>query len=408
MNFGFLTEDVKIPIRKLLAVTLIFSSTLAWFYLFHAYLLDEIFVGFEISWLYFGKALFYISIVASAIIGSLTSERIHRRKFLWIWIAFGVLTTASLAVFQGLAFSLFFSVILGASFGLGFPSCEAFLADSTVIEERARVSGIMIFVTFAIVFITILGSSLLNLAMIELILLAIILRSSSFFALLIDPCPREEGKIKSWQTILTSKDFALYLAPWLIFNVANGLMNVVRLPQSPDYAWASRIGQVFLYAGTSIIALLSGVIADRLGRKQPIIIGLVMLGGSYALLGFYLSPQTWLVVMATSGIAWGFIIVSYAVTVLGDLASPGSKEKFYALGGIIPLIIYMSFSGVSNLLNINVPANAISSVLCIALFISVIPVWRASETLPETKMRARRLKEHVEKVGKLVQESKKD
>jgi MFS family permease len=404
LNFGFLTEDIKIPLRRLLAVVFLFSSTFAWFYIFHIYLLDKTFASLgPTQWLYLGKALFYTSIVFSAIIGSLISERVNRRKLLWSWIAFGVLTTASLAVFQGLVFSLLSSALLGASFGLGFPSCLAFLADSTAIEERARVSGVLFFLTLAMVFLLLLFSSLLNLGVVELVWLALILRASSFFALLIDPCARETGKEKSWLTILASKDFVLYLFPWLIFNIANGLTSFVRVPES-----ASAIGQVLMFGSACIVALTSGVLADRFGRKWPIIIGQIMLGASYAFLGLATSSLSWLVYMTTQGIAWGFIAVSYFLAVLGDLSSPGgSKERFYVLGGIIPLVMIMSFSGVSDLLNLSAPAGALYPALSILLFVSFIPVLRASETLPETKARARRMREYVKKVGKLVQESKK-
>ena len=410
MNFGFLNEDVKIPLRRFLAVAFLFSSTFAWFYLFHIFLLDKIFVSLEpLKLIYFGKALFYISIVFSAIIGSLIGEKVERRKLLWSWIAFGVLTTASLAVFQGVLFSLLFSALLGASFGLGFPSCLAFLADSTAIEERARVSGVLFFITLTMVPLLLLFSSLLNLGVVELVLLALILRASSFFALLIDPCARETGKEKSWLTILASKDFVLYLFPWLIFNIANGLTAFVKLPESLDFQSASAIGATLKFVSASIVALISGVLADRFGRKNPIIIGLSMLGVSYLLLGVLgISPTSWLVIMTTQGIAWGVIAVSYFLAVLGDLSSSGgSKERFYVLGGIIPLVMVMLFSGVSDLYKLNPPTNPLSSALGILIIVSIYPILRASETLPETKIRERRLREHVQKVGKLAEESRK-
>jgi hypothetical protein len=45
--------------------------------------------------------------------------------------------------------------------------------------------------------------------------------------------------------------------------------------------------------------------------------------------------------------------------------------------------------------------------LSIVVLASVIPVLRAPETLPEAKARARKMREHIEKVGKLIQEFKK-
>jgi hypothetical protein len=46
-----------------------------------------------------------------------------------------------------------------------------------------------------------------------------------------------------------------------------------------------------------------------------------------------------------------------------------------------------------------------STILTIILFGAILPLLYAVETLSESKMRERKLKEHAEKVGKLVEES---
>jgi len=96
------------------------------------------------------------------------------------------------------------------------------------------------------------------------------------------------------------------------------------------------------------------------------------------------------------------------LSVPGDLANQGPKEKFYALGIIIPVLIYMGIPAVSEFLDIGVPASALSSVLSIILFLSVIPIFRAKETLPETKKRAREISDYLDdKVRKYGKKSKK-
>ncbi len=49
------------------------------------------------------------------------------------------------------------------------------------------------------------------------------------------------------------------------------------------------LGTVFRYVFIAIFGFVWGVVADRVGRKQPIIIGLIILGVSFALLGFAMS-----------------------------------------------------------------------------------------------------------------------
>jgi MFS family permease len=408
MNLGFLTEDVKIHSRKLFAVTILVSSSLAWVYLIY-FSFDSTFKSLTSDpfWVYAGKALFLSFIAFSAIFSSMISGKVSRRRLLWSSTTLGVVVTASLAVFPSTIFT-FSSVLLGISLGLCYPCFTAFLADCTVVEERARVSGLIFLATFVTLMLASTVVELFSLGLIGVVLLGIFLRSTSYLALILDPCDRESGKEKSWRAVLAHKDFSFYLFPWLMFNIASGLISFVWtwLPKTPDYAWATAIGGPLHFLGAGVFGFTAGFIADRLGRKQPIIIGMVMLGVSFAFLGLATSSLSVLVYYVISGIAWGFLMVAY-LAVPGDLALPGSREKFYALGIIIPIIIYMGIPAISEFLNIGVPANAFSSVLSIIIFVSVIPVLRASETLPESIIRERKLKEHVKKVGELVEESKK-
>jgi MFS family permease len=405
LNFGFLTQDIKISSRKFVAVTILSSGTLAWFFLIQVYL-GEAFKNFAYNsfWPSIATILFYGFSAFSAIIGSLVGERVNRRKLLWAWMILGVLTTASLTVFSGVIFLAFSSILLGVSFGFGLPSCAALLADRTVVEERARVSGTIWLETFLMASLAISVISFLKFGITEVILLCIILRSTSFLALFLDPCDRATGRKKSWRRVLKYKQFAFYLFPWIMFNIAAGLAWWVIPPSI--YSSAIITGTSIRYVCAAIFGFISGVAADRVGRKQPIIIGLVILGISFALLSLGPSTFSVLVYLTTSGIAWGILSVVY-VAVSGDLSFPGSKEKFYALGTVAPLIIWISLANTPSLLRISDPVSALSPVLSIILFVSVIPVLYASETLPEGKMHARKLNEYLRKMGKRVEENKK-
>lgn len=406
-SLGFFTKDITIPLKRLIAVALLFSNTLLWFYIFHYYLLDALLrvPGVDLFYIGLGKVFFYSFAVFSGIAGSLISERVERRKFLWCWLAIGFLTTVSLTVFRGLEFSLLSSLFLGVSFGLGFPTCQAFLTESTTFEERGRVAAIVIFVSFVTLALILLFAQ--ELGIMGLVLICAALEGTSFLALFIDPCQREIGSIKPWLSIVTSRAFASYAVPWFIFQLANGILLFGSLPS--EFNSVATTGLAFEVIAAIFAVLISGFLADFVGRKQPIMIGLLMLGISYAIFGLASTPLSYFVYLAVEGIAWGLIAVSYMQVVLGDLSSGfGSKERFFALGGImIPLFTYTVFSVVQEWSNFSVPANTLSSILSIVLLASVIPVLRAPETMPEAKARARKLREHIEKVGKLVQESKK-
>ena len=109
----------------------------------------------------------------------------------------------------------------------------------------------------------------------------------------------------------------------------------------------------------------------------------------------------------TLGVAWGFLMVVYLV-IPGDLAGSYSQERYYALATVLPLVIYMSLSALPSALNVTLPINVLSPVLSMILFLSLVPVLLARETLPETEIRKRELNEHIEKVGKMVQKSEEE
>lgn len=412
MNFGVFTADFKISRREFAAVTLLSSGTLAWFFLFSMNF-ENIFtitLTVDLFWVYVGKAVFFSFAALSAIIGSMISEKVNLRKLIWSWIALGLFTTASLAVFQGTYFSVLISGLLGLSFGLGYPVCLALLADCTVVEERGRVAGAVFVEAFALVFLAYIVISVFNLGMAGIILSCVGLRSISLLALVLVSCQRKKAKESSWRSVFENRNFVLYLVPWIMFNIASGLFFFVynwiyQLPNHADYVWAIDAGNAFHFFMPVVFGLIAGVVADRFGRKQPVILGMILLGVSFAFFGLFTSPLSMLFYLTISGVAWGFLMVVYA-TVPGDLSYEGSKEKFYALSTVLPFIVNMSLAGVADFFGVGIQAVTLSSILSIILFASVIPVLRAAETLPESKMRERKMREYVDKVGEVVQESK--
>ena len=380
------------------------SGSLAWsFFVLYAY--ENSFIDFKMEpfLVYLGFSFLLGFGALSAIVGSVISGKTDRRKLLLWWTTLGVISSASVAFLSGTLF-LLSSVLLGISLGLGYPYFTSFLADCTVIEERARISGLVILATFLFVIFAVAIVSVFSLGLIEVVLVSILLRSTNYVALALDPYQKMEGKEKPWREVLTNRNFSFYIFPWLMFNIATGLTPFVFSGLSSQYDYAVTVGNVLHYLGAGVGGIIAGFAADRFGRKQPIVAGMVMLGASFAFLGLATSPDSVLTYLAVSGIAWGFLIVVY-LAVPGDLSPPGAREKFYALGIVVPLIIYGGLGSLSQLLKISAPASSVSSILSIILFMSTIPVLRATETLPETKIEERKLSDHIKKVGKLIQES---
>jgi MFS family permease len=413
LNLKFLTKDLKVSRRKFAAVTILTSGTLAWFFLLNLYLSD-IFKSIapnEPTWAYFnvGQILCYGFTIFWAVIGSFISKGINRCGLLISWILLGALSTIFLALFQGPIFVVISSLLLGLSLGLGFPIIMAFVADSTVIEERARVSGIIIVGTFVLAFIALAVVRTLSLGILGTLVLFAAVRLISLVALVIDNCDgKEEKNVESPRLPkVVYREYVFYLFPWMMFIIAAGLAgNLIpeTIRQSPEFY----LGTTLRYACIAIFGLVAGVAADRFGRKPPIITGLIMLGVSFALLGFNMSPTSVLIYLLVSGMAWGLFFVIF-LAVPGDLSVSGAREKSYALGYILPLAIYFGLSTVPGEgFFSGFPASALSQVFSIILFLSIIPILRSKETLPREKIQDRKMKEHLEKIEELIQESKKN
>lgn len=411
LGLEFIKANFTITSGKFASVIILVSTSFAWLFMFFNFFID-IFLEYinNISTIYNGYFFFLGFAAFSALVGSVLSERTNRKKFLVSWIVIGLLANISLIFTQefGLAHFYLISAVLGISIGLGFPSCLAYLADCTAVEERARISGVAVLVTLIIAILSWTVASASNFGIGLLILLSTV-KGTSLFAFISGNCERQKSeKIRSWKSIFTSKDFVLYLFPWLMFSVGGSLIGFafIDLPEAP-YVSAVQAGMVLHYLTWAVFGLISGIMADRLGRRQPIMVGLISLGVSFAILGIATNPVTYVVYQALSGVAWGFLFTVY-ITILGDLSSYGSKEKFYAMGAIMPIILTLSFNSLIGLFGITASSSILSPILSIVLFLSTFPVSRATETLPDKKIRDRELKEHVKRARKFIEKSKKE
>jgi MFS family permease len=152
---------------------------------------------------------------------------------------------------------------------------------------------------------------------------------------------------------------------------------------------------------------VTGIVADRFGRKQPLIIGLIMFYTSFALVGFAMNPTTAIIFYLATGVAWGSLLVVF-LSVPGDLSASSSRAKYYAAGTMLPIIILFGLtSGPAPELLSKLANSSSFIVLSFALFLTIIPILRAKETLPEEKIKERKTTEYLDKLGKIITESKK-
>jgi len=396
-----------VPRGKLLAVTLLFSSSFAWFFVFYANR-DLYYSSGTTSASFLSNVGFIallVSVAVSAFLGSFIAGKVDRRKLLFLSLVSGVLFTVPMIFLNSNEFMVIWEVMAGLSFGVGFPSCQAFLADATAPDERGRVAGIVITVTFVLVIFSTILRSVLDLGLAGLLLLTIGLKSIGFLSFKLDPISRVEKEAKPWRAILSYRDFNRYLLAFCVFMIAAGLVSLLwqAIPNTPPYDAAWNAAQVPRNLGIIVFAMIAGLMADRLGRKKPIIVGLVLLGAAYAIVGLMTTPETFFVNLLLSGFAWGIILAVYLI-VPGDLAFPGSTERFYTVGWVFPLILYIGVYG-AGIVGLPLRIDVFSTALTMIVIAAVLPLLSAVETLSEGRIRERELREHAEKVSKLVQES---
>ncbi len=347
----------------------------------------------------------FSGIICSALVGAILVKRIGNTRFLKVWMILGVMASlflgainsSSLLIISLLAF------LLGASLGIGMPACMEYYTRCVPVEKRGRVSGI-IMLTFVI------GMALFNIVGVtDPLTLGIVLAAWRFasllpFLLLRPAVNRIEQKkgAASYKQIFNQKSFVLYFIPWVMFSLVNYLTSPVQSSLVGEQIIASFMLIQNGFMGIS--AVVGGFLLDYIGRKRIAIAGFVMIGLSAAVFGVY--PGNLLSVYFSAivgGIAWGFIFVLFILTIWGDLSHGMPSDTYYALGVTPFFISYFLEFTVGKYISALVPASALFSFTVLFLFLAVLPLVYAPETLPEKTLKDRDLKSYTEKALKQAQ-----
>ena len=205
--------------------------------------------------------------------------------------------------------------------------------------------------------------------------------------------------------IIRERTVFLYFVPWFLFTI----VNFVEQPLLEQHFGANLYSQ-YMMAGiliTSVSAFLGGAICDYKGRKVSGILGFILLGIGYAFLtllpGTQVSQILWTLLV---GVAWGVLYVTFIFVVWGDISEGKTQEKYYLLGGM-PFLLSNLISVLVKPFAEFVPITASFSLASFFLFLAILPLLYAPETLPEKVMKDRELKNYIEKAQKEVEKSQK-
>lgn len=349
-----------------------------------------------------------VGAIFSALAGGLLVKKRSKRNILLVsWMLLGVGTSlAALIGNTAGSLGLFtLSLLFGISFGVGMPSCMGYFSEHSHVENRGRLGGIIMFITG-------LGMFLLGIMAVEngatsVFVLAGWRLVGLLLFLIVKPHEQStEEKPASYRQVIAQRPFILYLVPWLLFS----LVNYLSLPVLSNYLdpsvleFSMTIENVLL----GVFALFGGFLSDLIGRKRMATAGFVLLGVGYTILG--IAPESissLYFYTIVDGIALGILYSLFVITVWGDLSYGSPSDKHYALAGI-PFFVSMYLRSAIGPFISEVSPYAIFSFTAFFLFLAVLPLMYAPETLPDKIMKDRELKNYIEKAQKEAEKAQKN
>ncbi len=396
---------------RFLTTFILLINALTWYYIIST-IIDMMITAFDPTKIQILTAwvTHYIAVFGFGILGAILSERITRRRLIQIWIFLGIISSCLPIFIENtfIEFAYFESFLLGAVFGFGMPSCLAYFADITPIENRGKKSAIILLATNLVAALFIISLQIISSGIVYAALIATIWRGLGLSVFLWDKTRekvRELGQMEhvSFLSIFKNNAIVLYLATWLLFCLIDRFEKPI-LFSFFGVDFHNLLSIVEPIVG-SISAVVGGVLADLIGRKRVAMYGFVSLGIAYAMLG--IMPNwlfSWYFYIIMDAIGAGFLWMLFILVLWGDLAMLQPKEKYYFVGStpffvsdIIRFVIPVIFTS-EELISL---AYATFSIASFFLFLAVLPLMYAPETLPEKRIRERELKGYIEKAKKV-------
>ena len=409
-----LAVDGGVLQRSFLATFVLVVNAFSWYFPLYVFFENTLRKFLEFNVLLGTLGIHYAAVIGFATVGTTVIKRFASRStILCVWMFIGVVSSAMMIILDtsNIAYLLLVSFLLGISLGLGFPSCLAYFGDHSKKENRGRLGGITFCASgFSMLLVGLFIST--STFAIGVLILTVWRGLGLILFLLVNPkqeC-RQSVVDVSFRSVLVDRSFVLYLVPWIMFCLVN-FLEIPMLRARAEILFEIDLALLFPIAEFGIggfVALVSGWFVDSIGRKRVVIFGFIVLGIAYALLGLFSNViLSWYLLIMLDGIAWGIFSLIFYMVIWADLAGNRLKEKHY-LVGILPFLIsaYLQilFTPYAELIDVS----AAFSLASLFLFLAVLPLLYAPETLPERVIRKRHLQKYLEDVKKVKKKYEKD
>jgi MFS family permease len=347
--------------------------------------------------------LHFSALFISIIGGTLLLKKLTRKSLFVLWTSLGILSPLALLAIPIAQIQMtgIISILFGLSLGLGMPNCMEYFTNLTSPGNRGRYAGLTILVSglgFFVLGLIDNGNLALN------ALTLILWRLTGFLFLYLPTLSERKGNlvVNSYRKILRKREFILYLIPWIMFS----LVNYLSTPIQYDILGENQVKFLIIIENAlmGLFAIVGGFLSDRIGRKRTAIGGFVMLGIGFSVLGLYPNATgSWYFYTIVDGIAWGILYVIFVISIWGEIDYHNPSDKYYAVG-VLPFFISKFLQLIfGNYISTDISKYALFSFIAFFLFIAVLPLVYAPETLPEKLIKDRDLKSYVENAKKKAQ-----
>jgi MFS family permease len=332
-------------------------------------------------------------------------QRVSKTSLIATWSMFSSVGTILITLIPNTTLRIVIFLLLGALFGIGLLALFALFWETTVPEERGRVSGLIGFISLLIY--TLVYALVGNPDFFVTLILSIILNSATMAVRLL--CPKREtiqSVRRDLERYTEKRTVLLYSIPWLVFSMINAILGkTISLYVSHQFDPNSVALLLTLQVvGGSIGALVGGLMADFVGRRRTLVTGLILYGISSAISGLAQSYEPFYLSYIGIGLTWGIFLTLYQLVVWGDLANTKTCFRMYSIG----LVIFYFATGIGSLFGSqfsNIPLMGASIVSCLFIFLSNIPLLFAPELLTRDLSERIRLKSYISLVKRKMRRS---